>query len=218
MIAISVVIALVDLLKGASLPPSGMRPVAPDGQPLLAFILDTADFVGTASIPIGLICLGNGLTFLRLRPGETFPHGAITALALVRMVVTPLLGVGITRWFVHAGFVDRDDKVLQILCMCVSLPSINALFIYALLTYGSACSLFSGLSSATTQVSGPLALVFGMYSLASVGVPHANLLAYWLRGTLFCVLNSAIHPDASHYDWIGCIYAQLPLLRTLDSK
>ena len=91
-------------------------------------------------------------------------------------------------------------------------------FIHALLTYGSACSLFSGLPSATTQVSGPLALIFGMYSLASVGVPHADLLAYWLRGTLLSVLDPAVHPDAFHYDWIGCIHAQLPLLRTLDSK
>ena len=47
---------------------------------------------------------------------ETFPQGAITALALVRMVEMPLLGLGITRWFAHADFVDRDDQVLQFVC------------------------------------------------------------------------------------------------------
>ena len=162
----SVVSALVDTLKALFLPPLGntqlsFRPVPPDGQPPLSFVLDTVDFVGTASVQIGLICLGS-------------------ALALARMVVTPLLGVGITRSFVRAGFVDRDDKGLQFVCMCVSLPSIDALFILPLLMYGFAYRLFSGLPSATTQVSGPLALVFGMYSLAPVGVPHADLLAYWL--------------------------------------
>jgi hypothetical protein len=223
MIAASVVTALVDPMKALFLPPSGnfqpsFRPVAPDGQPPLAFVLDTAGFVGAVSVPIGLIYLGSALACLRLRSGETFPRGAIAELALARMVVTPLLRVGITRWFVRAGFVDRDDKVLQFVCMCVSLPSRSPRFFYALLMYGSVYSLFSGLPSATTQVSGPFALVFGMYSLASVGLPHANLLAYWLRGTLFSVLDTAVHPDAFHYDWIGCIYAQLPLLRALDGK
>ena len=33
-------------------------------------------------------------------------------LALAKMVVTPILDVGITRLFVHTGFVRRDDKVL----------------------------------------------------------------------------------------------------------
>jgi len=89
------------------------QPVAPDGQPPLAFVLDTASFVGVASVPIGLICLGSALACLRLRPAQTFPQGAITALPLARMVVMPLLGVGITRWLVHAGFVGRDDKALQ---------------------------------------------------------------------------------------------------------
>jgi hypothetical protein len=41
-----------------------------------------------------------------------FPHSVITVLALSRMVVTPLLGMEIMWWFVHAGFVACDDKVL----------------------------------------------------------------------------------------------------------
>jgi auxin efflux carrier family protein len=123
-IVFAIVIALVDPLKALFLPPSSsfkprFRPVAPDGQPPLAFVLDTATFVGAASVPIGLICLGSALACLRMRSGEPFPRGAIASLALAKMVVTPLIGVGITRWFVHAGFVHRDDKVLQFVCMCV---------------------------------------------------------------------------------------------------
>ena len=62
----------------------------------------------------------------------------------------------------------------------------------------------------------PLVSVRAMYSLGFVGLPYANLLAYWLRGALFGVLDSAIHPDAFHYDRIGCIHAQLPFLSILD--
>lgn len=125
-IVFAIVIALVDPLKALFIPPSSsfnprFRPVAPDGQPPLAFVLDTATFVGAACVPIGLICLGSALTCLRLRSGEPFPRGAIASLALAKMVITPLIGVGITRWFAHAGFVHRDDKVLQFVCMCVAL-------------------------------------------------------------------------------------------------
>jgi auxin efflux carrier family protein len=130
-ILFAIVIALVDPLKALFLPPSSsfqprFRPVAPDGQPPLAFVLDTATFVGAACVPIGLICLGSALACLRVRSGERFPRGAIASLALAKMVVTPLIGVGITRWFVHAGFVHRDDKVLQFVCMCVFFLSFSS--------------------------------------------------------------------------------------------
>jgi auxin efflux carrier family protein len=123
-IVFAVVIALVDPLKALFLPPSAdfnprFRPVAPDGQPPLAFVLDTATFIGAASVPIGLICLGSALAHLPVGSGKAFPRGAIVALALAKMVVTPILGVGVTRFFVHVGFVNRDDKVLQFLCMYV---------------------------------------------------------------------------------------------------
>ncbi|KAI0294208.1 auxin efflux carrier [Russula brevipes] len=133
-IVIAIVIALVDPLKALFLAPSAnfqprFRPVAPDGLPPLAFVLDTATFVGAACVPLGLVCLGSALARLRVRSGGAFPVGAIAALALAKMVVTPVLGVGITRLFARVGFVHRDDKVLQFVCV-----------------------LFSGLPTATTQV------------------------------------------------------------------
>ena len=64
----------------------------------------------------------------------------------------------------------------------------------------------------------PLMSVRAMYSLTFVALPYTNLLAYWLRGTLFSILDSAIHPDAFHYDWTGCTHAQLPLLTILDNN
>lgn len=121
-IVLAIVIALVDPLKALFLLPSAnfqprFRPVAPDGQPPLAFVLDFATFVGAASVPIGLVCLGSALARLRLDTGEALPHGAIASLALVRMIIMPIFGVAVTRSFVNAGFVDREDKVLQFVCM-----------------------------------------------------------------------------------------------------
>ncbi len=123
-IILSFVISLVDPLKALFIPPSSnfqphFRPTAPDGQPPLAFIFDTATFVGGACIPLGLICLGSALTSLNLRSGGPFPIGAIASLALGKMLVIPIIGVAITRGFAHVGFMNRDDKVLQFVCMCV---------------------------------------------------------------------------------------------------
>jgi predicted permease len=157
-ILIAIVVALVDPLKALFIPPSGsfqprFRPVAPDGQPPLAFVLDTASFIGAACVPLGLVSLGSALACLRVRSGaESFPRGAIVMLALARMIVTPLLGVGITRLFARTGFVNRDDKVLQFVCMCVCVrvPQIGA---RNSLTYRPTYRLFSGLPTATSQVS-----------------------------------------------------------------
>jgi predicted permease len=123
-IALSFVISLVDPLKALFIPPSSnfqphFRPVAPDGQPPLAVILDMATLVGDACVPLGLICLGSALAGLSLRSGEPFPKGAIASLALGKMVLIPIIGVAITRGFTHVGFVNRDDKVLQFVCLWV---------------------------------------------------------------------------------------------------
>jgi predicted permease len=123
-IVLSFVVSLVDPLKALFIPPSSnfrphFRPTAPDGQPPLAFIFDTATFIGEACVPLGLMCLGSVLACLSLRSGGPFPKGAIASLALGKMVVNPIIGVAITRGFAHVGFVDRDDKVLQFVCMCV---------------------------------------------------------------------------------------------------
>jgi auxin efflux carrier family protein len=123
-IILSFVVALVDPFKALFIPPSSnfqprFRPVAPDGQPPLAFIFDTATFIGAACIPLGLICLGSALGCLSLRSGGPFPKGAIVSLALGKMIIIPIIGIAITRWFVRLGFVHRDDKVLQFVCMYV---------------------------------------------------------------------------------------------------
>ncbi|KAI0273014.1 auxin efflux carrier [Russula aff. rugulosa BPL654] len=124
-IVLSFVISLVDPLKALFIPPSStfqphFRPVAPDGQPPLAFIFDTATFIGGACIPLGLICVGSALASLSLRSGGPFPKCAIASLALGKMVVIPIIGIAITRGFVHVGFVHGDDKVLQFVCILLS--------------------------------------------------------------------------------------------------
>jgi predicted permease len=112
------IISVIQPLKGlfVLLPSS---PKAPDGQPPLAFILDSATFLGGASVPLGLICLGSALARLKVPRSEwrNLPMGSIMGLAVGRMVVQPVLGVLLVQGLTQAGIISVDDKVLRFVCM-----------------------------------------------------------------------------------------------------
>ncbi|KAF9073096.1 auxin efflux carrier [Rhodocollybia butyracea] len=120
---ISIPIALVPSLKGLFTETSNSHiPNAPDGQPPLAFILDFASFMGAASVPLGLICLGSALARLNFprREWSNLPIGAIFTLAVLKTVVTPVIGVLMTIGLTRVGMISKEDKVLQFVCMFFS--------------------------------------------------------------------------------------------------
>ena len=114
------IIAIITPLKALFTPvPNSHIPNAPDGQPPLAFILDTATFVGAASIPIGLICLGSAIARMKVSRSSlsSLPLGAIAWLSILKMLLTPVLGVLIVEGLVSTRFIDPDDKVLRFVCV-----------------------------------------------------------------------------------------------------
>lgn len=111
-------IAVVPPLK-ALFVPTGSGPQGPDGLPPLSFILDTASFIGAASVPLGLICLGSALGRLKIpRPWTHLPLGAIGMFSIAKLFVLPVLGVLTCRLFTYTiPLIDVDDKVLRYVCM-----------------------------------------------------------------------------------------------------
>ncbi|KAJ7148770.1 auxin efflux carrier [Mycena crocata] len=97
-------------------------PSGPDGRPPLSFLFDTANFIGAASVPLGLICLGSALARLEVPRGRwnQLPVGAILSMACGRMLLMPVLGVLVAKGLTHAGIIPRDDKVLQFVCIIFS--------------------------------------------------------------------------------------------------
>ena len=93
-------------------------PNAPDGKPPLYFILDTASFLGAASVPLGLVCLGAALAKLKVpKTINSLPVGAIASMAVGKLIVSPILGVLIVNGFVKIGFIREEDKVLRFVTM-----------------------------------------------------------------------------------------------------
>ena len=87
--------------------------------------MDAATFAGAGAVPLGLICLGSALARLKM-PGWTraewreLPVASIGWLAVVKMVITPVLGVLICQGLTTAGVIDREDKVLRFVCIFYS--------------------------------------------------------------------------------------------------
>lgn len=119
-ILVALPIALIKPLKGLFVAiENSPIPNAPDGQPPLAFILDTCTFIGAASVPLGLICLGSALARMNipLKQWRDLPIAAISWLAIGKMLVMPVLGVLITEGLVHGGLIKEEQKVLRFVCM-----------------------------------------------------------------------------------------------------
>ena len=120
-IIVSFIISLVPPLKALFVPgvPGTHIPSAPDGLPPLSFLIDTASFIGAASVPLGLICLGSALARLKIPRGQwsKLPLGAIGGLAVGKLLIMPVLGVLICQSLTNVGVIDKEDKVLRFVCM-----------------------------------------------------------------------------------------------------
>lgn len=85
-----------------------------------------AAFLGAGAVPLGLVCLGSALAGIKVPHNEwnVLPFGAITSLAVCKLLIMPVLGFLLVDAFVRIGFIPANDKVLRFVCMCapVSTP------------------------------------------------------------------------------------------------
>ncbi|CAE6425665.1 unnamed protein product [Rhizoctonia solani] len=120
---VSFIVALVPQLKALFIaPPAGSNDhihPAPDGLPPLNILIDTATFIGNASVPLGLICLGSALARLQApKPISRAPLGAITLFSILKMVLGPVFGVLVVEGLTHhTSLIDPNDKVLRFVCI-----------------------------------------------------------------------------------------------------
>ncbi|KAL7419128.1 Protein M3 [Cryptotrichosporon argae] len=93
---------------------SGTRiPYAPDGNPPLYFLLETATFMGQISIPAALVLLG--ASFARLKMPNSWrelPLAAIVSVAVAKMVIVPIFGIFVVQAFRgHTSLFPAADKI-----------------------------------------------------------------------------------------------------------
>ncbi|GAA5881038.1 hypothetical protein JCM3774_003076 [Rhodotorula dairenensis] len=162
-LVVALVCALVKPLKAlfTVVPDYDWHPTAPDGDPPLSILLDTATFLGNASVPLGLLVLGSTLGRMRIpRPVSRLPISSICALAVAKCVILPVIGFVFVRALAtHTSIVSEDNHVLQ----------------YVML-------IFASVPTATTQVA--LTVIFAPED----GESNADVLAAYLivQYVVFC--------------------------------
>ncbi|OBZ70358.1 Protein ECM3 [Grifola frondosa] len=123
-LAISLPMALIQPLKALFVDVSttgGPDWKGPDGRPPLAFIIDTADFLGSIAVPLALILLGASFARLKIpRPISRLPIMAMMLVTLAKMVILPVAGVFIVQAMVHGGLIDKDAKAEKFVAMFLS--------------------------------------------------------------------------------------------------
>lgn len=94
---------LANTIKG----PSNI-PNAPDGQPVLSFIMDLTTFVGASQVPFGMMLLGAGLSRLRFGALPKSFYGVILYLALFKLAVMPIITIIWTTYMRNIGWIDTS--------------------------------------------------------------------------------------------------------------
>jgi predicted permease len=99
----------------------GSRQGGSAGAPL-GFIGAAANALGSAAIPVAMMQLGASVVSGPGAPtAETsLPRAVIASVSTVRLLVMPLVGIGLAKLAVATGAIDSDEKVLQFVIMIES--------------------------------------------------------------------------------------------------
>ncbi|ODN79430.1 hypothetical protein L202_03414 [Cryptococcus amylolentus CBS 6039] len=139
-------------------------PYAPDGNPPLSFITDTATFLGGMSIPAGLVLLGASFARLKMpKKWSDLPIAAIVAMTVFKMILLPIFGVFVVQAMRdNTTMYPAKDKMRTFVSILVaSTPSsVNQLVI---------TQLYNPLGSADT-LSCFLALQYALMPVLSTGL------------------------------------------------
>lgn len=104
--------------------------LAPDNQPPLSFVMDICLYVGAASVPLGLLLLGATISRLKVK---LMPPGfwkTAVGLTLLRLVIMPIFGVGLSTGLNDAGWFGNDDLVRFVTVLEFGLPSATSLIYF----------------------------------------------------------------------------------------
>ncbi|KDQ53709.1 hypothetical protein JAAARDRAFT_182830 [Jaapia argillacea MUCL 33604] len=148
-LAISLPIALITPLKALFVDTSssgGPSWHGPDGRPPLAFVMDTADFLGTIAVPLALVVLGASFARLRLpRPLSRLPIAAMLAVSVAKLFLLPIIGIFVVQALVKKGLISQTAIAERFVAMLLSgtPAAINQLIVSQLYSPDGECDTLS---------------------------------------------------------------------------
>jgi len=128
-LALAITIALVRPLKALFVPVANYDiRQAPDGKACLDVIYQVTVFLGDAAVPSSLIILGSALARIKVpKPFSRLPIRAMVALAIGKLVIMPIFGVGFVQALTyHTDLIAPSNRVLRytlLVLSCVPSPT-----------------------------------------------------------------------------------------------
>ncbi|KAF9819451.1 hypothetical protein IEO21_02059 [Rhodonia placenta] len=123
-LALALPIALIDDLKALFVDvrsEGGPAWHGPDGNPPLAFVMDTAEFLGGICVPLSLIILGGSFARLKIpRPLSRLPVTAMVAAMAAKMVILPVIGIFMVQAMVKGRLIEREALAERFVAMFLS--------------------------------------------------------------------------------------------------
>ncbi|AAS54342.1 AGL149Cp [Eremothecium gossypii ATCC 10895] len=98
---------------------------APDGQPVLNFIMDITEYLGNACVPTGLLLLGSTFANMRI---ESLPKGiwrAVLMLTSFKLVALPIIGILFAGELRNINWL-HDDIGKFVIILTWTMPSTSA--------------------------------------------------------------------------------------------
>ncbi|SCV04645.1 LAMI_0H17788g1_1 [Lachancea mirantina] len=98
---------------------------APDGQPVLNFLMDFTGYVGNACVPLGLLLLGGTLARLKV---TSLPKGfwkTVVVMTVFRLMILPIIGVAWANKLRQVNWLENEVAVF-ITVLTWAMPSATA--------------------------------------------------------------------------------------------
>lgn len=105
-------------------------PNAPDGQPILDFIMDYTKFFGNAQVPLGLMLLGATIARLRIRTLASKFWRTIIVLVVFKLVILPIIAIAFVGELRRINWIDSDDPMAPIVLVSSSCTPSATIQIY----------------------------------------------------------------------------------------
>lgn len=123
--SLGIIISMIPWLKALFVHTNVHVHNAPDGEPVLNFLMDFTSYIGNACVPLGLLLLGGTLARLQLRK---LPSGIIRvaiAMTVFRLMIIPIVGVAWANKIYELNWISNPiGKFVMILTW--AMPSATA--------------------------------------------------------------------------------------------
>lgn len=99
-------------------------PNAPDGAPILGFVMDITKFVGNCCVPLGLLILGATVSRISMRKMPAGYWKTVVLMTILKLIVLPIVAIAWSYKVRDLGWIEKDNYMaVFVLVIASSAPA-----------------------------------------------------------------------------------------------